>query len=45
VWGELFSLTPAQPVAARGNGFGLFLPFRDRVDLPLVATGCNHGAP
>jgi len=34
-----------QPVAAGGNGFGLFLRVWDAVDLPLIATGCNHGAP
>jgi hypothetical protein len=34
-----------QPVATDGNGFGLFSPFAHAVDLPLVATGCNRGAP
>src|SRR5919197_5401730 len=34
-----------QPVATDGDGFGLFLPFPRRFDLPLIATGCNHGAP
>jgi hypothetical protein len=34
-----------QPVAAGGNGFGLFLPFAVLVDLPLVAVGCDPGAP
>jgi len=34
-----------QPVATGGNGFGLFLRYRRPVDLPLIATGCNHGAP
>ena len=34
-----------QPVAADGNGFGLALPFPRPFDLPLIATGCNHGAP
>jgi len=34
-----------QLVAAGGNGFGLFLRVWDAVDLPLIATGCNHGAP
>src|SRR5438552_1027848 len=34
-----------QPVAAGGNGFRLFLRFRGRADLLLIATGCNHGAP
>jgi hypothetical protein len=32
-----------QPVAAHGNGFGLFSRIRREVDLPLIATGCNHG--
>jgi len=35
----------AQLVAAGGNRFGLFLRVWDPVDLPLIATGCNHGAP
>jgi hypothetical protein len=34
-----------QLVATDGNGFGLFLPFFWLSDLPLVAAGCNHGAP
>jgi hypothetical protein len=34
-----------QLVATGGNGFGLFLPFLRSVDLPLIATDCNHGAP
>src|SRR5213083_1064240 len=34
-----------QPVAADGNGFRLFSRFRGAADLPLIATGCNHGAP
>jgi hypothetical protein len=34
-----------QPVATHGNGFGVFPPFPCSVDLPLVGTGCNHGAP
>jgi len=34
-----------QLVAAGGNGFGLFSRVRREVDLPLIATGCNHGAP
>jgi hypothetical protein len=34
-----------QPVAIHGNGFGLFLRFVRPRDLPLIATGCNHGAP
>jgi hypothetical protein len=34
-----------QPVAAGGNGIGLFSRFREPADLPLIATGCNHGAP
>jgi hypothetical protein len=27
------------------NGFRLFLRFFPPVDLRLIATGCNHGAP
>ena len=27
------------------EGFRLFLRFRGRADLLLIATGCNHGAP
>src|SRR5205823_9044298 len=34
-----------QPVATHGNGFGVFPPFPRSVDLPLIATGRNHGAP
>jgi hypothetical protein len=34
-----------QRVATEGNGFGLFLRVLRRSDLPLIATGCNHGAP
>jgi hypothetical protein len=34
-----------QPVAAGGNGFGLFLRVWDGVDLPLIASAYNHGAP
>jgi hypothetical protein len=34
-----------QPVAADGNGLGLFLQFLRRLDLPLIATGCDHWAP
>jgi hypothetical protein len=34
-----------QPVAAGGNGFGLFLRSLPLGDLPLIATGFNHGAP
>jgi hypothetical protein len=34
-----------QLVATDGNGFGLFVPVSRRSDLPLIATGCNHGAP
>ena len=34
-----------QPVAADGNGFRLFLGFLRSVDLPLIATDCNHRAP
>ena len=33
-----------QLVATHGNGFGLFLRLPRRSDLPLIATGCNHGA-
>jgi hypothetical protein len=32
-----------QPVATHGNGSGLFLRFLRPRDLPLIATGCNHG--
>src|SRR5437879_4010215 len=34
-----------QPVAASGSGFRLFLRLRGAVDLPVIADGCNHGAP
>jgi hypothetical protein len=34
-----------QLVAAGGNGFGLFLRLPRLVDLPTIATVCNHGAP
>src|SRR2546430_8166249 len=34
-----------QPVAAGGNGFRLFPRFMGAGDLPLIATGCNHGPP
>jgi len=34
-----------QPVATHGNGFGLFPSFLRPLDLPLIAIGCNHGAP
>jgi hypothetical protein len=34
-----------QLVATHGNGYGLFRPLRRSVDLRLIATGCNHGAP
>jgi hypothetical protein len=34
-----------QLVAAGGNGFGLFSRFPHLIDLPLIATCCNHGAP
>src|SRR3954454_13129455 len=33
-----------QLVAARGNGFGLFLPFMAFGGLPPLAAGCDHGA-
>jgi hypothetical protein len=33
------------PVANGGNGFRLFLRVLPRSDLPLIATGCNHGGP
>src|SRR2546430_4509867 len=29
----------------RQRGFGLFRPLRHSVDLRLIATGCDHGAP
>jgi hypothetical protein len=34
-----------QPVAPGRNGFGLFSALLRSVDLPMIATGCNHGAP
>jgi hypothetical protein len=34
-----------QLVATDGNGFGLFFAAFAPIDLPLIATGCNHGAP
>ena len=34
-----------QPIAIHGNGFRLFWPPAGSRDLPLIATGCNHGAP
>src|SRR5437667_222167 len=34
-----------RPVATHGNGSGFSLPFSALHDLPLIATGCNHGAP
>jgi hypothetical protein len=34
-----------QPVATHGNGFGLFFRLSRLDDLPLMATGCDHGAP
>jgi len=34
-----------QPVAIDGNGFRLFLRLLPLGDLPVIATGCNHGAP
>jgi hypothetical protein len=34
-----------QPVAAGGNGIGLFPRVTGLGDLPLIATRCNHGAP
>jgi hypothetical protein len=34
-----------QPMATHGNGSRLFSPLPRRSDLPLIATGCNHGAP
>ena len=34
-----------QLVATGGKGFGLFWRLPRRFDLPLIATGCNHGAP
>jgi hypothetical protein len=34
-----------QLVATHGNDFGLFRAFLGEQHLPLIATGCNHGAP
>jgi hypothetical protein len=34
-----------QLVASDGNGFCSFRRIPRRSDLPLIATGCNHGAP
>ena len=34
-----------QPIATHGNGFGLFSWVSRGFVLPLIATGCNHGAP
>jgi len=34
-----------QAVATLGNSFGLIPAFSRLSDLPLIATGCNHGAP
>jgi hypothetical protein len=34
-----------QAVATHRNGFRLLWRFRRRTDLPLIAAGCNHGAP
>jgi hypothetical protein len=36
---------PTQLAAGGGNGIRLFLRFREPADLPLVATGCDPGAP
>ncbi|SRR6266852_6164512 len=36
---------PWQRVATYGNGFGLFLRLPRLLDLPTIATVCNHGAP
>jgi hypothetical protein len=36
---------PQQLVATDGNGFRLFRPLLRYGHLPLIATGCNHGAP
>jgi hypothetical protein len=36
---------PLLAIAAGGKGFRLFSPLQSEVDLPLIATGCNHGAP
>ena len=34
-----------QPMATGRNGFGSNRRFSPLTDLPLIATGCNHGAP
>jgi hypothetical protein len=34
-----------QPLATDGNGFRLFMRLRLAVDLPLIAAGCDPGAP
>jgi len=34
-----------QPGAAGGHGSSLLLPRPRALDLPPLATGCNHGAP
>jgi hypothetical protein len=34
-----------QRVATGRNGFRLFLRFPGLGVLPVIATGCNHGAP
>jgi hypothetical protein len=34
-----------QRVATGRNGFGLFLRLPRLLDLPTIATICNHGAP
>jgi len=34
-----------QLAAAGGNGFGLLCRFPRLIELPLIATDCNHGAP
>jgi hypothetical protein len=34
-----------QLLATQRNGFALFSPFLRSLDLPLIATDCNHGAP
>src|SRR6266487_5584274 len=34
-----------RPVATHGNGSGFSSPLSALHDLPLIATGCNHGAP
>jgi hypothetical protein len=37
--------TRSQPVATHGDGFRLFWQLLRAGDLPLIAAGCNHGAP